>query len=309
MVWPKNKTILLVTLSVLLTACSSISAVGKAKTPVSITDGYGREVIINTPVERVVSLAPANTEILFAIGAGDKIIGRDAFSNYPQEAERIQNVGGPYADISIETILSLEPDLVLGSELTPPEMVLAMEELGLIVFVVGNPLDIEGLYGNILLQAQFVGDEKQAEALIKDMQTRVSKMEKWVESTEQRPLVFYELDGTDPNAPWTAGPGSYIDTLINLAGGSNLGASYGETWLQLSAEEIIAQNPDVILLGDYIFGVSVEDVIKRPGWNTLKAVQNNQVYPFNDDLVSRPGPRVVEGLETLVELIHPELFE
>ena len=309
MLYKKNVKYFSIILLLFLTACSSISAVRDEKQAIEIVDGYGRGASIDIPVDRIVSLAPANTEILFAIGAGDKVVGRDEFSNYPEEAVEIPSVGGPYTDISTETILSLEPDLVIGSELTPPEQIQAFEEMGLTVFVLANPLDIKDIYNNIRLLSEFVGMEEEAEALIMDMQDRISEVEALVNSVEERPLVFYELDGTDPNAPWTAGPGSYIDTLISMAGGINVGSEFDQPWVQLSAEEIIAQNPEVILLGDSIFGVTVEDVISRPGWDNLNAVLEDRVYPFNDDLVSRPGPRVVEGLEKLVRLIHPELFE
>ena len=309
MLYKKNVKYFSIILLLFLTACSSISAVRDEKQAIEIVDGYGRGVSIDIPVDRIVSLAPANTEILFAIGAGDKVVGRDEFSNYPEEAVEIPSVGGPYTDISTETILSLEPDLVIGSEITPPEQIQAFEEMGLTVFVLANPLDIKDIYNNIRLLSEFVGMEEEAEALIMDMQDRISEVEALVNSVEERPLVFYELDGTDSNAPWTAGPGSYIDTLISMAGGINVGSEFDQPWVQLSAEEIIAQNPEVILLGDSIFGVTVEDVISRPGWDNLNAVLEDRVYPFNDDLVSRPGPRVVEGLEKLVRLIHPELFE
>ena len=309
MLYKKNVKYFSIILLLFLTACSSISAVRDEKQAIEIVDGYGRGTSIDIPVDRIVSLAPANTEILFAIGAGDKVVGRDEFSNYPEEAVEIPSVGGPYTDISTETILSLEPDLVIGSEITPPEQIQAFEEMGLTVFVLANPLDIKDIYNNIRLLSEFVGMEEEAEALIMDMQDRISEVEALVNSVEERPLVFYELDGTDPNAPWTAGPGSYIDTLISMAGGINVGSEFDQPWVQLSAEEIIAQNPEVILLGDSIFGVTVEDVISRPGWDNLNAVLEDRVYPFNDDLVSRPGPRVVEGLEKLVRLIHPELFE
>ena len=309
MLYKKNVKYFSIILLLFLTACSSISAVRDEKQAIEIVDGYGRGASIDIPVDRIVSLAPANTEILFAIGAGDKVVGRDEFSNYPEEAVEIPSVGGPYTDISTETILSLEPDLVIGSEITPPEQIQAFEEMGLTVFVLANPLDIKDIYNNIRLLSEFVGMEEEAEALIMDMQDRISEVEALVNSVEERPLVFYELDGTDPNAPWTAGPGSYIDTLISMAGGINVGSEFDQPWVQLSAEEIIAQNPEVILLGDSIFGVTVEDVISRPGWDNLNAVLEDRVYPFNDDLVSRPGPRVVEGLEKLVRLIHPELFE
>ena len=124
-----------------------------------------------------------------------------------------------------------------------------------------------------------------------------------------RPSVFFELDATDPSKPYTPGPGSFIDALISLAGGSNIGASAKMQWAQLSTEEIIAQDPKVIVLGDANYGVTVEMVKERPGWSVITAVQNGAIYPIDDILISRPGPRIIDGLEALARIIHPELFE
>jgi iron complex transport system substrate-binding protein len=127
---------------------------------------------------------------------------------------------------------------------------------------------------------------------------------------QERPLVFYELDSTDPNAPWTPGPGTFIDTLIGMAGGQNVGSVLASDWAQISLEELLKQNPDLILLGDANYGnVTPEQVAAREGWDNLQAVKDGKVYPFDDNLVSRAGPRLVDGLEALAKLLHPELFE
>jgi iron complex transport system substrate-binding protein len=130
-----------------------------------------------------------------------------------------------------------------------------------------------------------------------------------VAKASQKPTVFYELDGTDPTKPWTAGPGSFIDAMLTLAGGMNIGAGLKDQYAQISSEELVAQNPDVILLGDAPYGVTVESVGQRAGWKAIKAMKNNAVYTFDDNLVSRPGPRLIDGLETLAKLLHPELFK
>ena len=122
--------------------------------------------------------------------------------------------------------------------------------------------------------------------------------------------MFYELDSTDPNAPWTSGPGTFIDTMIRAAGGENLGATLEGAWLQVSLEELIRRDPQVIILGDYTLGgVTLEMVMERLGWQGLQAVQEQRIYIFDDNLVSRPGPRLLDGLEALAKLLHPALFE
>ena len=124
-----------------------------------------------------------------------------------------------------------------------------------------------------------------------------------------RPTVFYELDSTDTLKPWTSGPGTFVDLLIERAGGHNVGASLQDPWAQISLEQLVFLNPSIIILGDSIWGTTVESVNERPGWESLEAVKNDRIHPFDDNLVSRPGPRLMDGLEQLAKLFHPELFE
>nr|MDA8218748.1 ABC transporter substrate-binding protein [Dehalococcoidales bacterium] len=124
-----------------------------------------------------------------------------------------------------------------------------------------------------------------------------------------KPRVFYELDATEPSKPFTPGPGSFIDSLIAQAGGINVAADAKMPWAQLSSEEIVKKDPEIVVLGDSKYGVTVEQVKQRAGWGAVTALQKDAVYPIDDDLISRPGPRVVDGLEALAKLIHPELFK
>ncbi len=275
-----------------------------------LEDGLGRPVSIELPVERIISLAPSNTEILFAIGAGDQVVARDAISNYPEKVLEITDIGGGWGDLDTETILTIEPDLVLAAALTAPEQIQTLEDLGLTVFALANPTDLEGMFENLRTVAQITGHEEETEALIAELAARVAAVEEAVASVEDRPSIFYELDATDPNAPWTPGPGTFHSTLIAQAGGINIGEVLDSAWAQINLEELIAQDPDIILLGDNFYGgVTPEVVAARAGWDGLSAVQNEQVYIFNDDIISRPGPRLVEGLEKLAKFLHPELFE
>ena len=278
--------------------------------PIVLTDGLGRTVSLPAPAQRIVSLAPGNTEILFAIGAGPQVVGRDAYSDYPEEAKKVTDIGGGFGELNTEVILAQKPDLVLAGSLTPPEQLTALEGLGLTVFSVANPKDFPRLFDNMRLVAQLTGRTSQADELIASLQKRVATVQEKLGTPADRPLVFYELDGTDPNAPWTPGPGSFVDRLITLAGGENLGAKLSSEWVQVSIEELIARNPQIILIGDATWGgVTLEDVRARPGWKTLPAIQNDQMFVFDDNLVSRPGPRLVDGLEAMAKLLHPELFK
>jgi len=292
------------------TAPTSTLAPTETAAPLVFTDGLDREVILPGPAQKIISIAPSNTEILFALGAGSQVIGRDAFSDYPTDAQSLPDVGGGWGELNTELLVSLQPDLVLAAQINTAEQVKTLEDLGLTVYYLANPTDMNGLYANLQEVARLTGRQAEADTLIADLQTRVAAVEEVIAPLSYRPLVFYELDSTDPNAPWTSGPGTFIDLLINMAGGFNLGSDLEGEWVQVSVEELIAKDPAFILLGDSVWGgVTPDAVAARPGWEGIAAVENGQVYPFDDNLVSRPGPRLVDGLEELARLLHPEAFE
>lgn len=276
--------------------------------PVSVVDDAGRTVEIVSNPQRLISLAPSNTEILFALGLGDKVVGVTDFCDYPEEAQSIEKVGG--FEHNLEKIVALDPDLVLAIGGSPAQVEKAteMEKLGLTVLVL-EPGDIEGIVANIELVGKATGAEKEASQLATQMRKRFDDIIAKAKGAQSRPSVFFELDATDPSKPYTPGPGSFIDALISLAGGSNIGASAQMQWAQLSTEEIIAQDPEIIVLGDVNYGVTIEMVKDRPGWSVITAVKNGAIYPIDDILISRPGPRIIDGLEALARIIHPELFE
>jgi iron complex transport system substrate-binding protein len=306
---------LLLTAAFLLPACTpSATALPTATLvptpePLTLTDGLGRMVTLANPAQRIVSLAPSNTEILYAIGAGAQVVGRDEFTNYPPEAANLPSIGGSYGGYNAEAIVNLKPDLVLAAEINTPEQVKTLENLGLNVYYLSNPKDLPGMYENLLLVAKMTGHTAETANLVETFKARVAAVEEKLASVTERPSVFYELDSTDANAPYTTGPGTFMDLLIGMADGTNIGAALGGPWAQISLEELLVQNPDLIILGDSNYGVTIESVAARAGWADFSAVQEGRVYPFNDDLVSRPGPRLVDGLEELAKLLHPELFK
>jgi iron complex transport system substrate-binding protein len=303
-------------IAVLVSACVQSPAAPQAAAPepttgpVKLVDGLGREVNLPQPAQRVVSLAPSNTEILFFVGAGGQVVGRDAFSDYPAEAAPIPDIGGGFGEYNVETIVSLKPDLVLASQLSPAEQVQALEDLGLTVYYLSNPPDLEGMFENLRLVAMLTGRTAGLEEKIQGLEARIQAVDEKLVDIPRRVNVFYELDATDPNAPWTPGKDTFVSNLIARAGGSNLGDQLPGEWVQLSIEKLVEQDPDLILLGDAIWGgVTPESVAARSGWGELRAVQEGKVFPFDDNLASRPGPRMVDGLETLAKLLYPVLFE
>ncbi len=298
-------------LALFLAACGPASiATEVPATEVSstivLTDGLGRQVTLDSPAQRVISLAPSNTEILFAIGAGDQVVGRDAYSDYPGEANVVPDIGDTYGELNTELIVSLEPDLIIAAEINTQEQVKALEDLGLTVYYLSNPVTLEEMYINLEIVAHLTGHEADAATLIDALDDRVAAIDEKIAPISSRPTVFYEIDGTDPAKPYTAGKGTFITLLIERAGGSNI-ASDIEGYPQLSLEQVVAADPSFIILGDSAFGVTAELVAARPGWENLSAVKNGQILPFDDNLLSRPGPRLVDGLEALVAILHPAL--
>jgi iron complex transport system substrate-binding protein len=296
-------------LAALLGGCGfALPPAGPAGTPTPelmvLTDSRGQEVRVPSEVRRIVSLAPSNTEILFAMGLGDTVVGVTSLCDYPEEAQEIEKVGD-LMEMNVEKVVALAPDLVLGTE-GIPEVVAKLEEVGVAVLVL-QPTDLESIYDTIDLVGQATGEAEAATALIGSMRDRVDAVTGRMEAVEERPKVYYELDATDPAKPYTAGPGTWHDQFIRLAGGVNVAGEVDMRWVQFSTEEIISQDPDIIVLGDANWGVTADDVAQRPGWNVIAAVREGDIYPIDDNLISRPGPRLVEGLEALARIIHPEL--
>ncbi len=296
------------TMSTELPATEAVIAAPTASMEIKLTDGLGRPVVLKEAAQRVISLAPSNTEILFAIGAGEQMVGRDDYSDYPEAAKNVASIGSAFDELNTELIVSMKPDLVLAAEINKPEQVKALEDLGLTVYYLKNPTTLEEMYTNLEIVAQLTGRESEAAAAIEALKARVAAVDKKIMPLSSRVSVFYEIDGTDPAKPFTAGKGTFITLLIERAGGDNI-ASDIDGYPQLSLEQVVAADPAFIILGDSKFGATPESIAQRPGWANLSAVKSGQVVPFNDDLLSRPGPRMVDGLEEMAKLLRPELFK
>ncbi len=286
------------------------SAQGEVNPPAGpqlLTDDAQRDVTVPASPQRIVSLGSPITEMLFALDLGDRVVATDDYSDYPDEAAALNKVGAPWPGFSAETILDQEPDLILTSAGT---IVQQLEPYGVPVFVV-QPTDIQGIFKDILMIGDITGQEVEARALVNRLQSRVDAVlaKTGGLAAEGMPSVFYEVDATDPTRPYTAGSGTFQDELITMAGGRNIAAAEPD-WYQMSVEKIVDTDPDLIILEDYQYGVSVDSVGARSAaWAGLSAVKAGKVYPVEDpDLTSRYGPRIVDGLETLARIIHPELF-
>ncbi|MBI2330608.1 MAG: ABC transporter substrate-binding protein [Chloroflexi bacterium] len=293
-----------VSTEILATEAPATEAVAEGLT---FTDGLGREVTLAAPAQRIVTLAPSLTEFVFAVGAGSQLVGRDELADFPAEAANVASIGSAFGDLNTEAILALEPDLVLAAGINTPEQVQELEGLGLTVYYLANSLTYDELYEQVNLFGQLTGHEEEAAALAESLAARVEAVESVVATATEKPTVFYEIDGTDPAKPWTTGPGTFMDTMITKAGGVNIGGVLSDSFAQISVEEIVAQDPNIIILGDTLYGVTIESIGERTGWGDLTAVKEGNIFAFDDNLASRPGPRLVDGLEELLKILHPEL--
>ena len=273
---------------------------------VIVTDQMGREVTIVGFVERIISLSPSNTEVAFALGLSDRLVGVTEYCNYPPEAQDKELIGG-FASPSIEKIVELEPDLVLASTIHAEE-VPRLEALGIPVLVVESSTLID-LYTSISLVAQVTGVIPAGEALIASMQERINAVEVVVSAVpeDKRIRVFYEVY-SDPLM--SAGKGAFINEIISLAGGTNIFGDVAENYPKISAEVVAERQPEIILFPN-LHGTAdfvLEAMTGRPGWERVPAVINGRVFAVSDDSFARPGPRVVEAVEEAARLFYPELF-
>jgi iron complex transport system substrate-binding protein len=275
---------------------------------ISWQDDLGREGELPGPAERVLSLAPSNTEILFALGAGHVLVGRDEMSDYPPEALDVTSIGTVYGEINLESIVELDPDLVLAAAINSPEHVEAIAELGIAVYYLGNPQNFDGLYDNLMTVGRLTGYEEEAQNLASELAGRVQDVQDALQG--RKPVgVYYEIDGTDdPTAPWTTGVGTFQNHLIDMAGGENVATDL-EGWSKISVEEIIARDPEVIIFeeGPWV-PTTADSIAEREGWGDLQAVVAGRIYGIDTQWTGRPGPRYVDALEAMAEMLHPEVF-
>ena len=278
----------------------------------TVTDDAGREVEIAEPPERIVSLAPSNTEIVCALGACDRLVGVTDFDDYPPEVADVADVVIA-AQVDVELVVGAEPDLVLaaGNELTPTPVIEQLDDLGLTVLVL-YPESLDEVADNVRLVASVLDADAAADAIVTEMEERVADVVTAVEGAE-RPRTLYEVFHAE-GVTYTAGEGSFLASLIELAGGDPV---VGDAQGTLPAEALVAADPELILLGTASYDATLADadaalasVGARPGWSDLAAVRNGRVQPYLEDIVTtRPGPRIVDGLEALARAIHPDRFD
>lgn len=265
--------------------------------PLTITDPSGREVTIDEPPTQIASLSAGHTEVLYAIGAGAQVSAIDNTSNCPVEAATIEATVDAF-NPSVEAITALEPDLIILFY-DPGDLVTGLEAAGATVLMMTTPANIADVYGQIVLLGQATGHQSEAEALTTDMRSAIDDIVAGNQG-EIAPSVYHELD----NTYFSVGPGSFIGDLYETLGAKNIADATGEPYPQLSAEAIIDANPDVIILADEGVGEDADTVAARPGWDAIGAVRNDRVYGIDPDVISRPGPRIVDALQELSDDLY-----
>ena len=272
--------------------------------PVTLTGDDGKTVTLAARPQRIVSLMPGETETLFAIGAGDRVVGKvEDIANYPPDAASVPVIA-TYQGVDVEKIVGLNSDLVIvGSNGgTPQAAIDQLRNLNLPVLAV-YASDVEGVLKDIELTGQATGDGDAAKDLTASMRAQFDQVAAATKSVDKA-RVFYET-GNEP-ALYGVADDSFVSSMIALAGAEPLTTGSSTNW-EMPQEKLIAADPQVILLGDAAYGVSATDVAARPGWSTLTAVKDSAIYPIDDIVVTRPGPRLAAGLAALVAAIHPDI--
>ena len=286
---------------------SAPSAAARSVYPLSLTDDAGRQVTVTEAPTRIVSLAPSNTEIVCALDACDDLVGVTDFDDYPAQVVQVTDVVVG-AVVDVEKVVAADPELILaaGNGLTPATVIDQLTDLGYPVLSL-YPHDLGGVYDDISLVGEAIDAQGVADQLLTNLQARADAVATAVAGAERR-RTFYEV-GVFEGSIYTAGKDSFLASLISLSGGEPIVGDAASTAIQL--EDLIAADPELILLGDAAYDPTITpaSVAARPGWSEMTAVKDGQIVVVLDDLViTRPGPRIVDGLEALAKAIHPELF-
>ncbi len=277
---------------------SEVTPTEKPQATREVTDDLGKKIALPTEVKRAVSLAPNLTEIIFAVGAGDKLVGVTSFCNFPEEATKIQKVGDTLKP-NIENIIALKPDVVFVSTASQLESFTdTLQKQGIKVFVT-NPNSLEDIYKSIETVGEVFGNKEKAVEVINTLKKRVADVEAKTKDVEKI-KTFVQID----KSLYTIGKESFLTDLIEKAGGISVTKDVETGYPKISKEKALALNPDVIILSDSPDNNEPNEVFKNSN-----AVKNSKVYKVNADILSRPAPRIVDALEQIAKSLHPDKFE
>lgn len=280
----------------------------------NLVDDHGDKTVLAAYPEKIISVAPSCTEILYAIGAGDKVVGVTTYDDYPYDFAAWIAAGnmtsiGDFTTPNMEVITSLDPDLILASGGVQEDDVNTLRNYGFKVLVL-DPTSVDGILNNIELVGNATGKQTEAAALIDDLTNRINAVAETV-ANAAKPKVYYETY-YETTSSWTIGAEAWQNELIEKAGGTNVFGDQPTDYYQYQVEALIERNPDIIVLPAEGMGTGTQegiDAVKaRPGWETMNAVQNERIFQINPNFIERAGPRVVDAIEQMAEFFHPELF-
>lgn len=285
-----------------LSACSpSKETADTTASAFTVTDFLGRKVTIQKTPERIISLSPSTTELIFELGLRDKVVGVTDFDDYPEEVASLPKVGG-FNGPNLEAIMAQQPDIIFASSLSGKEQMESIQKLGFPVVVL-EAKNIAQIYDAIEWIGKITGTEQKSSALMNKIKNKIDEISNKVKDLP--PLnTFYVVD---TNGNYTAGKGTFIDEIIQLAGGKNI-ADDAEGWVQYSLEQLVAKNPDVIITSAH--AGDIHNLKNMAGYKDTNAVKNDKIFIISDDnIIVRASHRIVMGLEEIAKYLHPEAFE
>lgn len=278
----------------------------QATFPVTITDATGKDIVLEAPPERIISLIPSNTEILFGLGLNDKIVGVNDIDDYPPEVAEKEKVGS--TEFNIEQIIALQPDIVFAHESGMASLGGAMDQLeaaGVKVFVVTNASDFNDIYTTIEQLGRATGKLPEAQKTIANMKAKVEEVQAKLQDVEPK-KVFVEI--SDEPEIYTPGKNTFMQEMLDMIHTENIAADT-DGWFKIDAEQIITKNPDVIVVTYNYVPDILTKIPQRAGFETITAVKNKAIVQVDENTTSRQGPRLADGLEELAKAIYPEAFE
>ncbi len=280
--------------------------VDQATFPMKITDATGKDITLEAPPEKIVSLIPSNTEILFGLGLNDEIVGVTDNDDYPAEATKKDKVGG--MDYNVEKIIALSPDIVFAHASGMGNSKGAIEQLeaaGVKVFVVADAKNFNETYTTIEQLGQATGKLEEAKKIVANMKAKVKEIETKLDGVEPK-KVFVE--SSDEPQIYTTGKGTFMNEMLEMIHAENVAADVND-WYQIDAEQIITKNPDVIVVAYNYVPDILKKIPQRAGFETITAVKNKAIVQVDENITSRQGPRLADGLEELAKAVYPEAFK
>lgn len=316
-----NISVCVVLLLSILFGCTSPNVIGEGEGkkvsvnkisgfPKAVVDANGEEIVIETQPSKIVSLMPSNTEIIYALGRGEFVVGVSEWDNYPEEVKTVEKIGD--LDFNIEKIMSMEPDLVMAHASSMSGEKDGLDQLrnaGIPVVVVNNATTFSDVYDSISLIGSVVGAENEATELINSMKISLEKIKAKAAGIAEEEMKAVWVEVSPQPELFTAGKGTFIDEMLTIIHAKNTAKDY-EGWVQFTEEDAVLLNPDVIVVtyGHYLDNPT-EQVFSRAAWKDVPAVASKNVFEVHPDMVTRSGPRLIEGVEQLASVIYPEVFK